>query len=241
MKIQIKSLRAVNIGPLKDVTLDFTDPSGQPRQNTLIGGANGNGKTTVLELIFGLLNLINPYPNSSSLKSSIFQNGNTNDAPYAHLILTIDAATFTIFYGNPPGNIKLAPALSDHNIEVFFVANSYNRLNGTLTSGTSLTAFQEIQHIIASQKELKIAFDNANISLSTVIVPSVLFFPHVRNIIPSQGKSVIREDTLYRWTYRYQTIRSFAGSLNSYLIWLEYSDIEEFQQVANFLSRHIDG
>lgn len=51
MKLEIASLRLVGCGPFDDVTLDFCDPDGKPKKTILLAGANGSGKTTVLEAI----------------------------------------------------------------------------------------------------------------------------------------------------------------------------------------------
>lgn len=51
MKLEIASLRLVDCGPFEDVTLDFCDPSSNPKKTILLAGANGSGKTTVLEAI----------------------------------------------------------------------------------------------------------------------------------------------------------------------------------------------
>jgi len=58
MQIQIKSLQVKHCGPLEDVEIDFCDEHGQPRPTIVLGGANGSGKTTILELIVELAELI---------------------------------------------------------------------------------------------------------------------------------------------------------------------------------------
>ncbi|WP_083234210.1 ATP-binding protein [Candidatus Marithrix sp. Canyon 246] len=45
-----------NCGTLKDVKIDFTD-NGKSQSVIVLGGANGSGKTTVLEFIFVLAEL----------------------------------------------------------------------------------------------------------------------------------------------------------------------------------------
>ena len=70
------------------------------------------------------------------------------------------------------------------------------------------------------------------------IAPSVLFFPYNRSVASTQGTSLNIEDTIYKWAYRFETVSTFAGSLNGYLVWLEYSDLDEFESVIAFLSKH---
>ncbi|HEC86076.1 MAG: hypothetical protein DRR08_20220 [Candidatus Parabeggiatoa sp. nov. 2] len=61
MQIKISSLRVKNCGALKDIKIDLTDTTGQLQPVTVLGGANGSGKTTVLELIFALAELLKFY------------------------------------------------------------------------------------------------------------------------------------------------------------------------------------
>ena len=49
MKIQLQSLRVVNCGPLRDVCIQFNTNGDSPV--TVLAGANGSGKTTILKLI----------------------------------------------------------------------------------------------------------------------------------------------------------------------------------------------
>ena len=242
MKIQIKSLRAVNIGPLKDVTLDFTDPSGNPRQNTLIGGANGNGKTTVLELIFALLELLDPALSFSKafIPSLIYD----PFKQYAHLALVIDDIPITIPYGQRPDAFEATGELLAIYQEEGLVLGQkpVSHIRSQETRQANSKFFESIQNRIAAQENMKLAFNNITLDAKddSLVTPSVLFFPHSRVISPTQGTNLSIEDTVYQWAYGFETVRTFAGSLNSYLVWLEYSDTEEFQRVIVFLGKHLD-
>jgi predicted ATPase len=59
--------------------------------------------------------------------------------------------------------------------------------------------------------------------------------------VPVQGDQLYREETKYKWVHRYETVRSFKGSLSSYLVWLEYSDPPAFEQVRGVLNRIAGG
>ena len=50
------------------------------------------------------------------------------------------------------------------------------------------------------------------------------------------GKQVQREDVHYQWTYQFKNVLSFEGSLDSYLIWLDYAEPETYAQVIDFLN-----
>ncbi|MEO7716743.1 MAG: AAA family ATPase [Capsulimonas sp.] len=242
MKIQIKSLRAVNIGPLKDVTLDFTDPSGQPRQNTLIGGANGNGKTTVLELIFGLLELLDP--TLSFTKATILSLIRDTSNQYAHIALTIDEVPFTIYYGEAPDDVEITGEyVGARRIEGLWLSDTpHGSPNMAELLHLNWNFFSNIQYQLGTQSGAKLSFcgDLSMTALNMSPAPSILFFPHSRVIKPTQGTSLSTEDTLYQWAYRFETVNTFNESLNGYLVWLEYSDVEEYHRVITFLSKHFD-
>src|SRR5947207_1532166 len=54
MKVQQLFLR--NVRGIKNLDLDFRDPiSGKPMSRIVLAGANGSGKTTILECLFGLI------------------------------------------------------------------------------------------------------------------------------------------------------------------------------------------
>lgn len=67
-------------------------------------------------------------------------------------------------------------------------------------------------------------------------MPSILLFPSNRFVLPVQGQHVQREETTYEWVYKYQAPSKFAGSLDSYLIWLDYAEPEVYTQVIDFLN-----
>jgi len=52
-QIKILSLTAKNCSALKDIKIDITN-NGKPQSVIVLAGANGSGKTTVLELVFDI-------------------------------------------------------------------------------------------------------------------------------------------------------------------------------------------
>jgi predicted ATPase len=74
-------------------------------------------------------------------------------------------------------------------------------------------------------------------SKQTNTIPSILYFPHHRELLPVTGEQIHREEIKYQWCYRYQNLSSFSGSLESYLIWLDYAEPEIFQSVIDFLNQ----
>lgn len=74
----IQSLHLKNCGPIQDMVLDFRSKDGSILQTVVIGGANGSGKTTVLEGIVEmsnqLLHLLDDRKDYLSSKQEKFKN-----------------------------------------------------------------------------------------------------------------------------------------------------------------------
>lgn len=191
MEIQVKSLLVKNCGPLRDVEVSFMDGD-KPRPTTVIGGANGSGKTTILELIATLLDsLLEPleFPR-------IVDGGGTK----TDLCLLIDNVEYFIGYD--------------------FSSNS--ELRDTIPPSF-------VQDIANMGKQ--------NIPISRMKEPSsILYFPYYRRMRSNPGEQIHREDITYRWLYRYEAVDTFAGSLNSYFVWLDYAEPELFEQMKKFVN-----
>jgi predicted ATP-dependent endonuclease of OLD family len=110
MKIEITSLRLVNFGPFDDVTIDFCDADGKPKDTILLAGANGSGKTTVLKVIFSAFkNLgfdLNSYKTNDSSADFMdfhtmnqeFGNPILDSADYIQIDMWIDNFNFSFYY-----------------------------------------------------------------------------------------------------------------------------------------------
>ena len=66
--------------------------------------------------------------------------------------------------------------------------------------------------------------------------PSLIYFPHPRMLKPVGTDFLHSEEFAYTPAYKYKDSDIFPGSLSSYLVWLEYSDNEEFIKIINFLN-----
>ena len=65
--------------------------------------------------------------------------------------------------------------------------------------------------------------------------PALLYFPHPRQLYSIQAEFLHQEEFHYTPVYRYKDSDAFPGSLSSYLIWLEYSQPEEYAATIQFL------
>jgi len=231
MKLVITGLRLIDGGPLRDTRIEFGPVDAGPSVR-VIGGANGCGKTTVLETIVGLLRLIESpvTPSFVSHLAASLQTGlpppppPTPDPPFepqqsilartvfAQLDVTIDDQAITLAYGKRPADYVLPSGA-----EEFHVAPGKSFLEQTYGPVT-MKLIQEVHTSLSRKAEL--GFPPRMPSG----LPSVLFFPHYRVIRPTTGDQVQRETNVYRWVHRFESINTFAGSLNSAFIWLEYAE-----------------
>ena len=233
MKIQLQSLRVVNCGPLRDVCIHFNTNGDSP--TTVLAGANGSGKTTVLELIATLSEMLHP---RSRMGPRIMNKETTilDRTEYAQLDLKVDGRDFSVYHGKSPTDTVLPDEYE------FLTRPSKKRRQPLETEGEIA---DRIEAALRLQVDGVLAFPDKNLGLQENdedLFPSILYFPHNRSFIPIDGDQMSREETTYQWVYRYEVVQDYAGSLDSYLIWLEYAEPQVFERVASFLnSLDIDG
>jgi predicted ATPase len=223
MKLELRSLRVKGCGPLRDVQIEFTDPAGQVRPVTVLGGANGSGKTTVLELIVALAEMLHPaYRRTPTI---------LDRTEYAQMDWLVDGQEFSVFYGRRPPDAQLPDDYSERSLP--------QRGKSQIVAQKEVKGHiaQDIANLIGQQERETLAFPDRKSPLESLPLPSVLYFPHYRALMPVSGEQVYREETRYKWVYRYESVRSFRGSLDSYLVWLDYAEPDTFRRVCDFFDQ----
>lgn len=233
MKIQLQSLRVLNCGPLRDVCIHFAADGDSPV--TVLAGANGSGKTTALELIFGLAEMLLPHemalPHSafSSFRSTLLR------TEYAQMDWLVDGEKFSLFHGNRPSGTELS---GNHFGRSGTPGNYATYFHGSILN----TLWTRIQNQESGATVDAFATSERDFSQPNPEVPSFLFFPHIRSLEAVRGKQMYNETVQYRWTYLYQNAGQFEGSLDSYLVWLDYVEHEAYEKAIQFLNDlDIDG
>jgi len=243
MKVQQLFLR--NVRSIKDLDLDFRDPvTGKPMSRIVLAGANGSGKTTILECLFGLLSNAGTYGLGESGSNSPLYDVELHLSSDANLNLTFEArlpndtlAKFFVYYGMSKQFINERPTGSEEAI-VGGRLPPLPRISG-LNYLPETSLFRQLGESIrnAGKEEGKAA-------------GSVIYFPHNR-YLPSVEPGELRfESRVYQWAYRYKASEGWQGSTASYLFSLNYLDLEDrdrkvpanrFGQTVELVNSILDG
>ncbi|MEK7312766.1 MAG: AAA family ATPase, partial [Chloroflexota bacterium] len=117
MKIQRLFLR--NVRNIKSLDLDFRDPvTGKPMSRIVLAGANGSGKTTILESLFGLMALTAKYAKGETGIFSRLEDATIVLSRESGLQLIFDAnlgkstpTTLSVYYGAEGSEIVHDPSV----------------------------------------------------------------------------------------------------------------------------------
>jgi predicted ATPase len=220
MKLELRSVRIKNCGPIDDIKIDFFDASGKTLPVCVIGGANGSGKTTVLEIIASVSEGLS---GRSGRRPSDFLKA--KQSVYARIDWRIGDFDFSQSYGPPPNDAELK---SDRlNIEP---TTPEGRKINTTHVFTSLN--QEIT-LLEGEGDPTVIPQRL---FAGEVVPSIIYFPYNRSIEPVSGAQIHKEENVYRFVRRFKTVGQFPGSFTSYLIWLDYAEPERYTEIQQFLN-----
>jgi len=211
MKLELRSIRVKNCGPLDDVRVEFYDEQGKTLPVCVLAGANGSGKTTLLEIVVWLLEGLGNMDWEDRLSST----------GYAQLDCLVDGSGFSLAFGNKPGDAVL---LAEN-----FISSSTGR------SGHGKLVEKLVQ--ACRQQQGRVEFPGfATLPSNGDRLPAILYFPHTRSLEPVSGSQLNKESLPYHFVHKFGIVRSFPGSLKSYLIWLEYAEPEQFKAAQSFLN-----
>ena len=224
MKVQRLFLK--NVRGIKSLDLDFRNPvTGRPLSRIVLAGANGSGKTTILECIFGLIrSLTLPKPQIPYLEQ-----GDSS----ARLVL------------QPPAEV------ARHSWTILFnmapTPEEYDKGYGAYLKweyrgdddGYAPEVGQAIHEPLVSSEEREDYF---------IQKASLLYLTDDRRLLPTQG-GVIAPEEDNPWAYRYTPADQWKGSVESYLVWQNYLDLEDrdkgknadrFQRVTSVVNQILD-
>jgi len=227
--MRIRSFYLRGVRGLPDINLDFLDEAtGQIRPRMVIAGSNGTGKTTILEAIYALLELV-----KGKKPAWLRPNGAQAGIVVTDLPFAPDYSSLVIEVGNPQQMVGIA-----------YLSGRRAISSGPEPSGPNITYVgSPAEQIPAKIKEAE---------AGKIDFPNCLYFPSEgRELQPKQVGQVIGEPKGYQWVYRFSDSREWKGSLESFLVAMDYRDLMaqregrtgdgEFQQFVKVINRFLQG
>ncbi|MFN0121951.1 MAG: AAA family ATPase, partial [Blastocatellia bacterium] len=172
MKLELRSVRLKNCGPIDDIKIDFFDANDKTLPVCVIAGANGSGKTTVLEAIHGLFCLFTNTP--SLLEAKALANPNL----YAQADCCLEHVPFSLCCGSPPESF----VWTENTINVSQRDERYLH-----TGNPEIASWR--RKLISQRGHLQ---NGAGPDL-----PNFIYFPHTRSIESRSGTQISKEQTEY--------------------------------------------
>ncbi len=220
MKIQRLFLR--NVRNIKDLDLDFHDPhTGKPMSRIVLAGANGSGKTTILECVFGLIRSLG----SSELDTPHLEK-TTGSARLVFQLSETSESQSTILFNTGPSSED-----GGTYVQWDFLPDPdrFERREGPL-----FNYYEEINRFLEKG--------------------SLVYLTDARRLLPTTSGPIAPEEE-GPWAYRYTPTDQWNGSVESYLVWQNYLDLEDrdkglkaerFQKVTSAINhilrpKHIAG
>jgi ABC-type Mn2+/Zn2+ transport system ATPase subunit len=236
--MKIVQLIVRQAGPLKEVKIAFTDKD-RPIDIVLVAGANGTGKTTIMELIINMFIMLHPSYKITDSNACIL-----NRTEFCQLDLEYDGSIISLVYG------KGKPI-----IEKSFKYKQviYGRYKEDKSKPGPLTYTKDIPKVIEKLREEIKQNENKELkfTVKSIDAPNVIYFPFYRYIKYEQPKQLEKSETLYSFLFYYGSsisqyeppiaqkyIKKYKD-INYYLVWLEYSDKSEYKAVKDFINNTV--
>ena len=241
MRIEAFYLKGVR--GLPTIDLNFLDSvTGQVRPRTVIAGSNGTGKTTILDAIYALATLVIKEQRQRPPAWLVTDGSKT----WVSLIEVPVAAT-------EPRSLILYAV--DQKKSLSWANQGLPEHDGAITYGwarrpqTEQGYGPESEAITWLRRRIQ-AVEQGDEGHD--ILPNILYFPaEDRELQPKHKGQVIAEEDGYRWAYRFSDSQKWEGSLESFLVAMNYRDLlvqqearadgSNFRQFLKVINQFLDG
>jgi len=256
--MKILRLYIQHCGVFHQTLIDFTH-EGIAQDVLCIAGVNGSGKTTVIELIFNLIALLNPQLSLQDFSYDRLKANILTRVEFSQLDIEIDNKIISLVIGSAE---KIQKTNSDK--QVFIIESDLKPLISQYENSVIKTPENEDESdIILRVKEFKAnkdfservvdkknseiiqpLIDDIEKSLSikngqkdNKSLPSVYFFnAHDREIRDIRYNSIPNEKLKYQLTHKYHPRND---DLKKTLVYYDYAYQEKFEQLKDWLNKYI--
>lgn len=200
--MRIQSFYLHNVRGLPDIKLDLVDrATGRARSRTVIAGSNGTGKTTILDAIYALLEL------ARGTKPAWMR---PNEAQAGIVVTDLP---FSLDYP-----LAIEVGNREQLVGIAYLSGRRAVSSGPEPEGPTITyTGQPAEWMPATIEEAEAGESD---------FPNCLYFPSEgRELQPKEIGQVMGEPRSYQWVYRFSDSQKWQGSLESFLVALDYRDL----------------
>jgi predicted ATPase len=239
--MRVKSIYLENVRGLPSIALDFFDPvTGQIRPRTVIAGSNGTGKTTVLDTIYFLMNMMVTKPEFALEKwlspGQVQVKLELVDLP------TLSHSTLDYTY---PAGWSLTIALGPKSWLSQIDAPDRIFITGDALYNWRYVHHDEPDSVLSLDWPIQREWMEAE-------RPSTLYFPsEQRELAVKEKGQIVAEGREHEWVWRFSDSQKWSGSLESFLVAMDYRDLMaqrerqtdagEFQPFLQVINRFLQG
>ncbi len=227
-KVLFKNFR--NFRGLKEIS--FVDPlTNEPRPLTVLVGSNGTGKTTILDSIEGMLMQIFAY-GFPQVKTPIIREALEKGYIGLEIQLTADDLNGfqpqSLLFRLGVGRLDELHSLSQtEKPDWEWVLDEQGEFRTSF--GRNLETGYRLYQMALAMNEGRVQ-----------VFGGLIYFPHYRNLLPRlEGGPIQPPPQQKLWLYRFEPSSSWQGSLEQFLVWQNYLDLEAGNVNRDNLSRFL--
>lgn len=223
-KVLFKDFR--NFRGIKEIS--FVDPlTDEPRPLTVLVGSNGTGKTTILDAIEGMLGQF-IFGLNRPIVAEAFKSGcillslqiTSDDLKGA---MSLPKSTYSVALGRPEDMLSLPEYESVDWAQWIYELGYGNR------QSSGFEIIYRLRQMVQSIRENYLELHGG-----------LIYFPHYRNLLPQpKGGPIQPPPQKKQWLYRFEPSNSWEGSLEQFLVWQNYLDLEAGNVNRDNLSRFL--